>query len=329
VSRRQILLGIAAVSVAQVLGAQTRLPLVAVLSPASPDSLSAESVNRSFNETLAKLGYRHGQTVELVERFANRDESRLPALAAEIVAMRPRVIFTNTSAAAQAVAKATRTIPIVVGPAGEVVLRELAGGSLARPTTNVTGIALTSPDIDNKAIGLLLEAVPAARRIGVLVNPNNPGTKDYPVQQVAALARPGLTFIRLEASGPKDIDDTMRRAVRERVDALFVADDAHIASDRVVRTKILQHADSARIPIASSHREFGHAGALIALGPSIPALAARGATYVARILEGATPAELPIELPSVLTLIVNLKSARTLGITVPQVVQTRADELIQ
>ncbi|MET0163472.1 MAG: ABC transporter substrate binding protein [Vicinamibacterales bacterium] len=174
---------------------------MAILSPASRNAQVLGFVNRPFKEALAKLGYEPGQTIEIVERFADNDETRLPALAAELVALQPRVLFTNTSAAATAAAGATRTIPIVVGPAGESVLMALAGGSLARPITNVTGFVLTSAAIDTKGIGLLIEAVPAARRIGLLVNPRNLGMTAYPAPQNAALSGSGVTFVRLEATG--------------------------------------------------------------------------------------------------------------------------------
>lgn len=308
---------------------QTRLPVVAILSPASQSAPVIATVNQPFKEALRKLGYEPGRTVEIVERYADNDESRLPALAAELVAIKPQVLFTNTSLAAAAVARATRTIPIVVGPAGEFVLMELAGGSLARPTTNVTGLVLTSPAIDNKGIALLMEAVPSARRIGVLVNPRNPGMRDYPKPQVEALGGAGPTFVRLEASGPGDIDAALSRMSGQRLDALFVADDAHLAANPVVRQRILREAAGARIPVASSHQDFARDGALLALGPSIPVLAARAAGYVAKILEGARPADLPIELPSVFTMIVNLRTAKTLGLSIPQSILTRADELIR
>src|SRR5918997_1068324 len=135
-----------------------------------------------------------------------------PILAAELVSMQPRVLFTNTNAGAVAAAAATRTIPIVVGPAGEVVLYELAGGSLARPSTNVTGVVLTSPEIDAKCLSLLIEIAPAVRRIGILVNPRNPGQREYP----AALSRAGrldAILIRLEAGGLADIDIALAQAL--------------------------------------------------------------------------------------------------------------------
>jgi len=328
--RRQFLLALTATGLIRPSqGQQQKLPLLAILSPASRNAQVLGFVNRPFKEALAKLGYEPGQTIEIVERFADNDESRLPALAAELVALQPRVLFTNTSAAATAVAGATRTIPIVVGPAGERVLIELAGGSLARPTANVTGFVLTSAAIDSKGIAMLIEAVPVARRIGLLVNPRNAGMTDYPAPQNAALGGSGVTFVRLEATGVSDIDAALTKASAQRIDALFVPDDSHLAANPAVRERVLRFARGARVPIASSHLTYARDGALLAMGPSIPVIAARAAGYVAKILEGARPADLPIELPSTFTTIVNLKAAKALGLTIPQSLRTRADEVIE
>ena len=122
-----------------------------------------------FKQELTRLGWEPGRNIDIAERFADGDGSRLRALAEELVALKPRVLFTNTSQAATVAAEATRTIPIVVGPAGEVTLTTLAGGSIARPTTNVTGFVLTAPEIDDKCITLLMEIASSATRIGVLV----------------------------------------------------------------------------------------------------------------------------------------------------------------
>ena len=326
--RRTLLLGLATLPLAGGAWAQQKPPLLAILSPSSPSS-SLTGLVHQLKDALLKLGYEPGRTIEIVERFADGDERRLPALATELVALQPRVLFTNTSAAAAVAARATRTIPIVVGPAGELVLMGLAGGSLARPTTNVTGFVLTSPDIDTKSVALLIEAVPTARRIGVLVNPRNPGMRDYPTQFEAAFRASGVTFVRLESGGISDIDVALAKASALRVDGLFCSDDAQIAANPEVRMRVLRFATAARIPVASSHQNYARDGALISMGPSIPVLVARAAGYVAKILEGARPADLPIELPSVFTTIVNLKTAKLLGITVPQSVLVRADEVIQ
>jgi putative ABC transport system substrate-binding protein len=161
-----------------------------------------------------------------------------------------------------------------------------------------------------------------------LVNPNNPGMTDYPGPQNAALHGSGVAFVRLEATGVSNIDAALGKASTQRLDGLFVPDDSHLAANPAVRERVLRFAAAARIPVASSHQTYARDGALLAMGPSIPVIAARAAGYVAKILEGARPVDLPIELPSVFTIIVNLKTARALGITVPQSVLVRTDEII-
>ena len=239
------------------------------------------------------------------------------------------MLFTNTAYAATVAARATRTIPIVVGPAGETVLRELAGGSLARPTTNVTGFALGSSQLDDKCITLLMEAVPGATRIGVLINPRNPSQQRYPAVLESALAVPGKTLIRLESGGLADIDATLVEAAAQRIGALFVADDSLLAGNPQVRQRVLRFAAAAGIPVASSHQNFARDGALLAMGASNPVLAADAAGYVDKILKGARPSDLPIQLPTVLSVIVNRKTAKALGLAMPPAVLARADEVIE
>jgi len=330
VNRRQFVVGLGAAPFAAGAAAQPLRPLVAILSPASPrNEMAMRTVHQPFKEALRKLGYEPGRNVDIVERFAEGDESRLPALAAELVALQPQVLFTNTSYAASVAARATRGIPIVVGPAGEHVLRELAGGSLARPTTNVTGFVLGSAEIDDKCITLLMEAVPAAQRVGVLMNPRNPGQQRHTAALEGASAVRGKTLVRLESGGLADIDAALARAAQQRLDVLFVADDAHLAGDPEVRRRVLRFAAGAGIAVASSRQDYAREGALLTLGPSIPALAASAAGYVDRILKGAHPSDLPIQLPTVLTLTINLNTARTLGLKIQQALLLRADEVIQ
>ena len=328
IDRRKILKALAALPFASQGHAQKRL-LLAILSPASRDAEVLKLVNEPFKQGLAKLGWDAGRNIEIAERFADRDEARLPALAAELVALGPYVIFTNTSAAATIVARTTQSIPIVVGPAGEMVLTALAGGSIARPTTNVTGFVLTAPVIDDKGITLLMEAVPSATRIGVLVNPNNPGQQLYPAALSGAFSVAGKTLVRIEAQGLADIDAALTKAATEHIEALFIGDDSHIAADPEVRQRVLRFTMSARIPVASSHLGFARDGALLVMGPSIPALAASAAGYVDKILRGATPRDLPVQLPSTFTIIVNLVTAKTLGVTLPPTILLRANEVIE
>jgi putative ABC transport system substrate-binding protein len=200
---------------------------------------------------------------------------------------------------------------------GGVTLTALAGGSIARPTTNVTGFVLIAPEIDDKCITLLMEAAPSATRIGVVVNPDNPSHQSYPAAFKDARSIAGKTLIRIDSRGRADIDAALAKAGAERIGALFVAEDGRTAGNPDVRRRVFAFATDARVPVASTHQNFAREGALIAMGPSIPALSAAAAGYVDKILRGATPAELPVQLPTVFTMIVNLKTAKTLGVTIP------------
>jgi putative ABC transport system substrate-binding protein len=330
VRRREFIIVLGGAMIAWPLPVRAQQPrtLVAILSPARRDADVLKVVNEPFKQALAGLGWEPGRNIDIIERFADGDASRLPALAAELVSLKPRVLFTNTGHAATVAAEATTTIPIVVGPAGAVTLTALAGGSIARPTTNVTGFVLTAPELDDKCITLLMEAAPSAPRIGVLVNPDSPEQQSYPSALKDARSVAGKTLIRIDSRGRADIDAALAKAAADRIDALFVADDSHIAGDPEVRRRVLTFAD-ARIPVASAHQNYARDGALIAMGPSIPVLAAAAASYVDRILRGATPAVLPVQLPTVFTMIVNLKTAKALGLTIPPTLITRADEVIE
>lgn len=322
-------LGTAMVALPLPVRAQEPQSLIAILSPARRDSDVLKTIHEPFKKALAQLGREPERNIDIVERFADGYDSRLPALAAELVSLKPRVLFTYTSPAATAAAEATRTIPIVVGPAGGVTLTALVGGSIARPTSNVTGFVLTTPEVEDKCVTLLMEAVPSATRIGVLFNPDNPEQKSYPVAFKDARSIAGKTLIRIDTSGRGDIDTALAKAAAEHIGALFVANDSHIAGDPEVRRRVLAFATDARIPIASSSHNFVRDGALIVMGSSISALAAAAAGYVDKILRGATPAELPVQLPTVFTMIINLKTAKTLGLTIPPTILSRADEVIE
>lgn len=287
-----------------------------------------KNINEPLKEALAKFGWLPGQTIDIVERFADGDASRLPELAAELVALKPRVLFTNTSHAATVAAKATSMIPIVVGPAGELTLTALAGGNIVAPTTNVTGFVLIAPSIDDKVLSLLMEAVPTASRIGVLVNPDNPEQRHYPAALKGSGSVAGKMLIRIESRGLTDIDAALVKAAAEVIEALLIPDDAYIVDARV-QHRVLAFAAEKRLPIGSSHQDYAREGALIAMGPSIPALATAAAGYVDKNLKGAMPRELLVQLPTVYTVIVNLKTAKALGFNIPSTILRRADEVIE
>ena len=326
---RAVLVALATTPFADPAAAQEKLPLLAILSPSGRNSPSLKLIHEPFKQALGKLGYEPGRTIEIAERYADSDVSRLPALAAELVALQPRVLFTDTAPAAVAAARATRSIPIVVGATNEATLVELAGGTMARPSTNVTGFSVTSVEMDIKCLALLIEATPAAKRIGVLIHPGFPATRDYPAVLKPALGASGAVLIRLESSGLADIDAALAKAAAEQVDSLYVYNNPQNAGDPDARQRVLLFAAAAGIPVASTHQDFARDGALLAMGPSFAAVAVGAAGYVDKILRGAKPADLPVQRPSVFTTIINLKTANALGLAIPPLLLARADEVIE
>jgi putative ABC transport system substrate-binding protein len=248
------ILGTVMVALPLTVRAQQRGTLLAILSPRRHAD-AWKLIHEPFKQALARLGWEPARNLDIVERFADGDDSRLPALAAELVSLKPRVLFTWTSEAATAAAEATRTIPIVVGPTHAVTLTALAGGSIARPTTNVTGFVVTAPEVDDKCITLLMEAAPSATRIGVLANPDNSSHQSYPAAFKDARSVAGKTLIRIDSRGRADIDAALAKAGAERIDALFVAADARIAGDPGVRRRVLAFAAGASVPVASTHQD--------------------------------------------------------------------------
>ena len=307
------------------------LPKVGILSPGSSTTAVCGSDAAGpicFVEGLRALGYVEGRNVSLEYRFANGDYKRLPALAAELVSLRPDVIYTHTSAGADAAASATTTIPIVVGPAGEGALTRLAV-NLARPTGNVTGVTLNSSEQDQKCLQLLKDLTPRASRVAVLVNPDNSAYRDYLGVLSPAATKLGVTLVRIDARGIFDLPQAFTAIAESRADAVLMVDDAALAGSGEVRKQVIDWALGRRLPITSSHTRVASDGGLVSLGTDHPALGRRAAVYVDKILKGAKPSDLPVERPTAYKLSVNLKTAKALGITIPQSVLLRADEVIQ
>jgi putative ABC transport system substrate-binding protein len=242
------------------------------------------------------------------------------------VALHPDVIFTNSAAAAYAAAEATRTIPLVVGPAGESVFVDLAG-DFARPAGNLTGFTLYALGQDEKCLEMLKEAAPAITRVGVLVNPLNPNLRNYPASVQSAANALGLTLIRLEAREAGEIRAILSTA--PDFDGLHVPDDPNLAGRSEARRRIIEVASLKKVPVVSTHFAFARDGALLALGTNIPEIARRAAGYVDRILRGARPGDLPVERPTEVSLALNFKAAQVLGLTMPTSLLARADEVIE
>jgi putative tryptophan/tyrosine transport system substrate-binding protein len=301
------------------------LPRVAILSPdpatAGNDRLAA------FLGTLRELGDVDGRNIRLDMRFAENRLDRLPALAAELVKARPAVIYTATTAGAFAAAGATTSIPIVVGPAGEQTLEQLAG-NFARPVANVTGFAIGVESQDEKCLELLKEAVPDLSRIAVLFNPDNP-LAFTPSALNAATKQLGLVLIRVESRGAVDIDRTLGHYTNGTVDGLLLVDDSTLAGDSSVRARVIEFAREQHLPSASSYTTYARDGGLLSLGTDMGSIHGGAAEYVHRIIHGARPSELPVQRPTKFELVINLKTAKALGLTIPPAILARADEVIE
>ena len=304
--------------------AQARRPRLAMLLIAASKT-SPEAGER--RNALAELGWVDGRTIEIVARYAEGAFDRVPALMAELIALNPDVILTHTGTAARVAAGATRTIPVVVGAAGEEVMIELAG-SLAQPKGNVTGLTLVSHEQHAKVIELLKQAHPAASRIGILANPLNVGSRDYPALLTDALGLLGLDALRVEADDQDDLDTAFATMAAARAEAVLVTADPSFNRPAMHR-KINELARAHRIAVVSTFDAFTREGGLLSLGTDYRVICRRAAVYVDKILKGAKPGDLPIERPSVFRLMVNLKTAKTLSIPVPLALLGRADEVIE
>ncbi len=311
-----------------------RLPTVGVLSPGAP--VACESGQRGLPtacimvDELRVLGHVAGRNVTLEYRFAHGDYTRLPALAAELVALRPDVLYTHTTPGANAAAMATATIPIVVGPAGEPALIRLAG-NLARPVGNVTGQTLSvgaSSEVGQKLLQLLKELAPRTARVAVLSNPDNLSSGAEFDRLGGAAAQLGITLLKVEARHLVDLGQAFAAMTAGRADAIYMHDDAVLARSEM-RKSVIEWGLSRRMPVVTSNSAFAADGALVTLGADVTAIARRAAYYVHRILGGTKPGDLPVERPTVFKLTLNLQAAKALGIVIPASMRLRANEVIE
>jgi putative ABC transport system substrate-binding protein len=309
---------------------QTKLPKLAILSPEAPSN-AEEPGGTLYNMLtgLAKLGYVDGENISLEFRSASHALERLPALAAELVAERPDVLYTWTSGGARAAAAATSTIPIVVAPVNEATMAALVA-DFAHPADNVTGMTLNNKQQHEKCLQLLREAAPSITRVGVLLNPLNPVWQDYPDVLAGAARALEIALVRMEAHGTADLDQAFAAATAQGVDGLFALSDSTLtAAQTPAYERIVELTASSRMPSVSDETDFGRNGGLLSLGPDFSAIIRGAARYVHRILQGAKPSELPVEHPSKFILAVNLKTAQQLGIAIPPAILLRADEVIE
>jgi putative tryptophan/tyrosine transport system substrate-binding protein len=312
-----------------VLGSRSALSQAATrrLAILSPGFAASDPGLALFFRALRVIGYEPGGKMEVQMRFAEDRLDQLPALAAELVNTDPTVIYTWTTTAAVSVAAATKSIPVVVGPAGEEVMTRLAG-DFSRPRGNVTGLVLSNVEQAAKCVELLKEAAPRVASTAVIVNPDNPSWREYPDVLKPFVEKLGVALGRADSRGLMDIEATLAGLGATGVDAVLVVDDSALTHEAVLR-RITEFARFHRLPSASTRVGFAHAGGLLTLGTDILALRARAAWYVSRILDGVPPHDLPVERPTRFHLVLNMRVAREIGIEPPLAIQARADEVIE
>lgn len=303
--------------------AQGRIPRVGFMGN-STAALEVNLVN-SFREGLRELGYEEGRNIAIEYRWADGRYERFAALVAELIAAKVDVIVTAGTPAALAVKKATSTVPLVMVAVGDPVGTGLVP-SLARPDGNLTGLSSVAPDLEGKRLELLREIVPSVSRIAVFINSANPFHATSMRQAQSAGKTLGVKVQQYDIRKSEDLDGAFAAIRKERPDALL------ILADRVFlhnRERIVDFTEEQRLPNVSAYKEVVEAGGLMSYGPSYEDMHKRAAIYVNKILKGAKPGNLPIEQPTKFTLVVNLKAAKALGISMPPAVLSRADDVIE
>jgi putative ABC transport system substrate-binding protein len=279
---------------------------------------------KAFVQELRKLGYEEGRNITIDSRFAKSRNKLLPGMAAELVRQKPDVMVVCCGPAIDAAQKATNTIPIVVAIGGNYVERGLVK-SLRRPGGNLTGLSSISSNVVGKQLQLFKETVPGMSRVAVLHPVTHRHGQHVKKEQEAAKSL-GLELVHVEVGSPDDFPTAFRRIERAGVDALFVRRSGLIHRHKHLTTKF---ANEAGLPTMFGHRQEAEAGGLMAYGTDVTALFQRTAHYVDKIFKGANPAEMPIERPAKFNFVVNLKTAKALGVTIPPSILLRATTVIE
>lgn len=297
--------------------------LIAVLLAAS--AASASSQLDAFRDGMRQLGYIEGRNVHFEYRFADGVVERLPGLAAELVALDPNVILSGPLPANLALQKATSTIPIVMGTGADPVGFGLVK-SLAHPGGNITGLANFAEELASKQLDVMRQLLPHLSRVAVLVNVTNPLHVPQWRETQAAAIKAAIALVPFEIERAEQLEAAFAVFVRERVDALLVPPDFVFYTHR---RRIAELAASARLPAVYFLRAQVEDGGLMSYGPDLREGFRRAATYVDKILKGTKPGDLPVEQPTKIELVVNLKAAKTLGIEIPPQLLARADVVIE
>ena len=292
-------------------------------------AFSSEATNAhlraAFQQGMHDLGWMEGKNVEYRFVYANSDMDRLDSLTGELIGQKVDVILVGSSQSAQAAHRTTKTVPIVLAGVGNAVGAGLVA-SLAKPGGNITGFTSQQDEVLGKLIGILHEVAPGARRIAILVNESSPLHAEYWAAAQSACAALGLVAIRVVASTPAQLGAAVGEIVRQRSQAVVVTSDSVYFTERAKLQELIQ---TTRLPAVYALRDSVIAGGLLSYGYDVAANYRNAARYVDRILKGAKPADLPIEQATKFDLVINLKTAKALGITIPKDILLRADEVIQ
>jgi ABC-type uncharacterized transport system substrate-binding protein len=312
-------------------------PLVADAQPAgkvyrigrlAPGSPEGSPFIESFRQALHERGYIEGQNLVIEYRWAEGRDERLPDLAAELVRLKVDVIVTGGSTAIRAAQQATRTIPIVMVGASDPVAQGFVA-SLARPGGNITGLSIVTPELLGKRLEILKETVPQSTRVAVLANPGSAPTLSATTTGVLTIAAQGLGLQLqvVEVRRAEELDEAFAAVTRAGADALLVQGEPRLLDG--LRGRIADLAAKHRLPAMYAWRMYVDAGGLMSYGVSLLEQYRRTAIYVDKILKGAKPADLPVEQPTKFELVINLKAAKALGLTIPSTLLVQADEVIQ
>jgi putative ABC transport system substrate-binding protein len=318
-----IVLGGALTSARILLAQQRAMPVIGFLNGTSPGFFAPYVT--AFRQGLSETGYVEGRNVAIEFRWAEGHYNRLPALAADLVARKVDLIFVSGSSGTAAARDATSTIPIVFAGGGDLVAAGLVVG-LARPGGNLTGVSVFGRELHPKRLQLLSEVVPQVEAITLLVNPTNVTSESVVRDALEAARANGRRLAILNAGTESEIDAALAALVQEHAGALIVASDPFLNSRR---EQIVALAARHAVPAMYDWREFAEAGGLMSYGPSLTDIYRQAGVYAGRVLAGAKPADLPIQQPARFELVINLKTAKTLGLTIPPSILGRADEVIE
>jgi putative ABC transport system substrate-binding protein len=300
-----------------------KIPRIGYLNANFPSANPARI--EAFRQGLRELAYVEGKNIVIEYRYAEGKADRLPSLAAELVRLKVDIIITGGPPSTRAAKEATVTIPIVMGFDNDPVGNGFVA-SLARPGGNITGLATLAPELSGKRLELLKEIIPKLSRVAVFGTSTNPGNAQSLRETELAAGALGVKVQYLDILGPKDIETAFRASGKGRADGVLVLQSPVINSQR---TQVVELAVKSRLPAIYPQTEYTEAGGLMYYGANTPDLFRRTATYVDKILKGAKPADLPVEQPMKFELVINLKTAKQIGLTIPPNVLARADKVIK